>query len=436
MIPMHPPRALDFRSLVALTFFCVAGGPYGIEDAVGAAGPMLALVGLLLIPWLWSLPTALMTAELSSALPEDGGYVVWVHRAFGRFWAFQEGWWSWLYSFADIALYPVMFVDYLSYLYGPITGTERWLWGMAVIVSMTWLNIRGVQVIGRIAVLFTLLVLAPFAVMALVGAPQVTLTSWTARSEVVDWGTLLSVLLWNTCGWDNAGCCAGEVENPERTYPRAMMAAVLLVMLAYLITLAVGVGVNTQWSEWKEGYFPTVASQIGGSWLGTWLMVAGLISAVGLFSSLLCAAARIPYALATLRMFPTSLTTLHPRYRTPWIAILLQSTIVSLLIPFSFQELLEVDVFLYALALIPEFAALVWLRIKEPDLLRPYRVPGGVLGTVVLSLPPILLCLLTMTLASLHTKLIALSAVLLGIMIAGLIVYRERQRGVLSVEIS
>ena len=113
---MHPRRTLGFPQLVALTFFCVAGGAYGFEDAVGAAGPMVALVALMILPWLWSFPTALMTAELSSAMPEDGGYVVWVERAFGRFWGFQEGWWSWLCSFADNALYPVMFVDYLSYL--------------------------------------------------------------------------------------------------------------------------------------------------------------------------------------------------------------------------------------------------------------------------------------------------------------------------------
>lgn len=104
---VKPRRNLNFTGLTALTFFCVAGGAYGLEDAVGAGGPMLALLALLLVPWLWSLPAALMTAELSAAMPEDGGYVVWVERAFGRFWGFVEGWLSWLCSFADNSLYPV-----------------------------------------------------------------------------------------------------------------------------------------------------------------------------------------------------------------------------------------------------------------------------------------------------------------------------------------
>ena len=116
-----PQRSLNLRALAALTFFCVAGGAYGLEDAVGAAGPLVVLLGILILPWLWSFPTALMTAELSTAMPEDGGYVVWVEKAFGRFWGFQEGWLSWLCSFADNALYPVMFVDYLAYLRGDMT---------------------------------------------------------------------------------------------------------------------------------------------------------------------------------------------------------------------------------------------------------------------------------------------------------------------------
>src|SRR3990167_6186258 len=140
---MRPRRTLNLTSLIALTFFCVAGGAYGLEDAVGAGGPMWALLALLIVPWLWSFPTALMTAELSSAIPEDGGYVVWVDRAFGRFWGFQEGWLSWLTSFADNALYPVMFVDYLQYMSGELTLMERWLIGMVVISVITWLNIRG-----------------------------------------------------------------------------------------------------------------------------------------------------------------------------------------------------------------------------------------------------------------------------------------------------
>ncbi len=412
---MHPRRTLRFPSLVAITFFLVAGGAYGLEDAVGVGGPMLALLALLLVPWLWSFPTALMTAELSAAMPEDGGYVVWVERAFGRFWGFQEGWLSWLNNFADNALYPVMFVDYLAYLRGGMTPLERWLIGAAVITAITWLNIRGIRLVGMSSVVFAVLVLVPFAVMVILGVPQVEPSTWLARTEEVDWGLLLSIILWNTSGWDNAGCCAGEVQNPNTTYPRVMAASVILVTLAYLLPVAVGVGVDQRWGEWTEGYFPQVAAQIGGWWLGTWLTLAGLVSAVGLLNAYLCTSSRIPYAMAERGTLPHPLAKLHPRYATPWVAILVNSVGVAALIPFSFQDLVQVDMFLYAAALILEFAALVWLRLKEPEMPRPYRVPFGTVGVIALSVPPVALCVISMVLANTPTKLVSIGGIGIGL---------------------
>lgn len=414
---LQPRRALNFTGLAALTFFCVAGGAYGLEDAVGAAGPLVVLATILLLPWLWSLPTALMTAELSTAMPEDGGYVVWVEKAFGRFWGFQEGWLSWLCSFADNSLYPVMFVDYLAYLRGEMLPMERWMIGAAVISVITWLNIRGIRLVGLSSIVFTLFVLAPFATMVILGAPHVQPSTWLAKTNDLNWGLFLSVVLWNTCGWDNAGCCAGEVEKPSRTYPRAMAVTVILVTLAYLLPVAVGVSIDTNWAEWKEGHFPKVAAQIGGSGLGTWLTVAGLVGALGLFNALLCTSSRVSYAMAQRGLLPGQIARLHPRRATPWVAIVVNSSGVALLIPISFQELIQVDMFLYALALMLEFAALVWLRIKCPEMPRPYRVPFAIPGAIAISIPPVALCLASILLANSVTKYVSLAGVAVGLLV-------------------
>lgn len=419
----QPRRALNCSSLVALTFFCVAGGAFGLEDAVGAAGPFLAIATILILPWLWSLPTALMTAELSTAMPEDGGYVVWVERAFGRFWGFLEGWLSWLCSFADSALYPVMFVDYLAYLRGDMGFAERWLIGAAMTASMTWLNIRGIRVVGAASVTFTLLVLAPFAALVILGVSQVQPQPWPAAPPP-DWPLLLNIVLWNFCGWDYAGCCAGEVDKPNRTYPRAMIFSLLLVTLAYLLPLWVGVSIATDWSNWKEGYFPKVAAAAGGTWLGVWLTIAGLVSAMGLLNALLCTSARVPYAMAERGTLPRILATLHRRHATPWAAILVNSVGVACLIPFSFKVLVQLDMFLYALALILEFAALVWLRVRRPDMPRPYRVPLGIPGLIALSFPPVALCLLSIYLADALTTQVSIAGIT-----AGLVVYLGMARG-------
>lgn len=425
----EPRRGLNLAGLVGLTFFCVAGGAYGLEDGVGATGPLLVLLGIIIVPWLWSLPTALMTAELSTAMPEDGGYVVWVERAFGRFWGFQEGWLSWLCSFADNALYPVMFVDYLAYLRGDMGPFERWLIAATLIGVITWLNLRGIRLVGITSIIFTVLVLAPFAALVILGLPQVTPANWLQRSASTDWPLFLSVLLWNTSGWDNAGCCAGAVSQPHRVYPRAMIVTVILVAAAYLLPMAVGTGVGSDLSQWKEGYLPKIAAQIGGSWLGIWLTVAALISAAGMFNALLCTSARVPFAMARRRMLPPALAASHPRYDTPWRAILINSAGVALLVPFSFQELIEVDMVLYAAALLLEFAALVWLRIKQPEMARPYRIPQGTAGVIALCVPPVLLCLLSIALSNPITKYVSVAGI-----VVGLILYRWQARAAPKIE--
>ena len=414
---LQPRRTFGFARLVALTFFCVAGGAYGFEDAVGAAGPGVALAALVLVPWLWSFPTALMTAELSAAMPEDGGYVVWVERAFGRFWGFQEGWWSWLCSFADNALYPVMFVDYLSYLRGDIPPAERWAIGAVLVAVTTWLNIRGTRLVGASLLVFTVIVLAPFAAMVVLGAPHVDTGAWLAGGGKGDWALLLSVVLWNTSGWDNAGTMAGEVEKPSRNYPVAMAAAVVLVTVAYLLPVAVGVGIDSNWQAWEEGYFPKIAAAIGGPWLGAALAAGALVSAAGLLSALLCTSSRVPYAMAARGMLPSPLARLHDRYATPWLSIVVNALGVALLIPFSFQDLVQVDMFLYALALILEFAALVWLRLKAPDMARPYRIPGGTAGAIALSVPPVVLCVISIAFADMPTILVSVAGIVLGLIV-------------------
>eukprot|EP00958_Prasinococcus_capsulatus_P024218 scaffold3759_cov425-Prasinococcus_capsulatus_cf.AAC.5 len=113
-------RRITVLKLVAISFASVAGGtppstsPYGFEDVVGAGGSTATILGMLLAPVFWSLPLALMTAELSCMMPENGGHILWVDRAFGPFWSYQNGYWSLLSFVFEGALFPVLFMDYLS----------------------------------------------------------------------------------------------------------------------------------------------------------------------------------------------------------------------------------------------------------------------------------------------------------------------------------
>src|ERR1700760_457322 len=120
-----PRKQITFLPLVGATYFIVAGGPYGLEELLGQDGWRRAIGVLLLVPIVWSLPTALMVGELAGALPEDGGYYAWVRRALGPFWGFTEAWLSLVAGVFDMAIYPTLFALYLGWLW-PALATPAW----------------------------------------------------------------------------------------------------------------------------------------------------------------------------------------------------------------------------------------------------------------------------------------------------------------------
>jgi len=229
---LQPPSIVPHRKksvrltlwpLVAATFFMVSGGTYGTEDIVHGAGYGKAILILLLTPILWSLPTAFMIGELSSALPFEGGYYAWVHRAMGRFWGFQEAWLSLVASIFDMAIYPTLFVAYLTRLFPWFSQGHRGvIVGLAVVVVCALLNIAGVRVVSTTSLWLFFVLSAPFAFMVVL-APfkygallHAVTTPTTSRVDLI--GGLL-IAMWNYMGWDNASTIATEVERPQRTIP-------------------------------------------------------------------------------------------------------------------------------------------------------------------------------------------------------------------------
>src|SRR5438105_4180814 len=122
----HPSR-LRLGPLVAVMFFTVSGGPFGLEGLVASVGPGVALLLLVATPLLYSVPETLLVGELASMLPAEGGYYQWVKRAFGRFWGFWNGWLSWTYSLLDMAIYPVLLIQYVGFFLPGLGWLERWL---------------------------------------------------------------------------------------------------------------------------------------------------------------------------------------------------------------------------------------------------------------------------------------------------------------------
>src|SRR5437764_3332290 len=171
-------RTLTTLSLVFILYFSTSGGAYTTETLVQEAGPGLALLILLLVPLVYSLPEILIVGELASMLPEEGGYYRWVERAFGQFWAFQNGWLTWMYSLVDMALYPILFNQYLRYFFPALSASAQWAIALAVIWGATAINLRGARRVGWASIGAGLFIVAAFLALALASVSHWSHAPW------------------------------------------------------------------------------------------------------------------------------------------------------------------------------------------------------------------------------------------------------------------
>src|SRR3954467_15367905 len=150
--------------LAAIIFLTVSGGPYGLEPLLTYAGRNGALLLLIITPLLWDIPAILTVLELNSMMPVEGGYYQWVKRALGPRFGFYEGWWTWLYTFVDLAIYPVLFITYAAYFW-PEAAIYKIPIGLAIIWLGAGLNILGISPVGKLSMLLGAMVLIPFIIM-------------------------------------------------------------------------------------------------------------------------------------------------------------------------------------------------------------------------------------------------------------------------------
>ena len=385
LLPLH---------LTAVVFFTVSGGPYGLEPVLHYVGGHTALLLVLLTPILWCIPPILMVLELNSMMPKIGGYYQCVKHALGLKWGFFEGWWSWLYTFVDLAIYPVLFVQYLSFFF-PEVAEYRIVLYLAIIWGCTVLNLFGILPVGRSSVGLGVGVLVPFGILfaylLLHGGGHGSLS--TFPSPPPSWGFTafgmgLYTVMWNFLGWDNSSPFVEEVSQPVRSYLIAIVVAFVLILAVYALSIVAGMssGMNSETLS-SEG-FPSLGLYVGGWWLGALLSVGGMASALGLFLAILLSISRVPKAMADDGILSPTLSKLHPTYGTPQVSLLVCALVVSVMVLWGFADLLIIDVTLYGCGLILEFIALIVLRRREPQTPRPFKIPLALPGIVVLTILP------------------------------------------------
>jgi amino acid transporter len=414
--------------MIAATYFMVAGGPYGLEDIVQKTGYAATFLILLITPLVWSIPTAMMVSELATSIPEEGGFYIWVRRAMGPFMGYQETWLTLAGSVFEMALYPNLFVAYIGrFAPNMVAGYRGYAIGFAMIAICAAWNVFGSRAVGDGSVFLNIALLLPFAVLAAVAVTHWHPATGTAAAVPLRHADFLGgilIAMWNYMGWDNLSTIAGEVEKPQKTYTRAMVGAVVLVVAGYLIPVAAVAGIGLDPNSWTTGGWVDVGRIVGGQGLALAIAIAGIFGAVGSFGALMMSFTRLPVVMAEDGFLPKVFTKRYSRSGAPWAAVIALAVFWALCYPLGFERSLILDVLLTGLSILLEFWALGILRVREPGLHRPYRVPGGTVGAFLIGIPPLAL-IITALVRNSQEAVGATNELVIGavIVLAGFVLY-------------
>ncbi len=403
-------RALGLREGIAIQMGMIIGSGIFIVPATIAG--RLQAIGPILLVWiaggLLTLFGALTLAELSSILPQAGGPYVYLRRSFGRGWAFL---FSWNHVFINtggsVAAIAVAFATYLGYFFRPLSPQVqiiKYQWSafgnpfvfsigwvqiaaMAVLALVTYVNVRGVRFSGRVMNVFTaakvgaLIALIIAAFFSSKGSlanlapwwPQ----HWT-RDMTAAFGLSMISVLWAYDGWITVTLTAGEIKEPQRNVPLSLLLGTGAVNILYLLAnLAYGCIVPIGTMAGSPRIAADVAAIVFGP-VGASLVIMGILcSTFGTINGCVLGGPRCLYAAGADGAFPKRFGDVHPRFRTPYIAVITLGVWGALLtLSGTYDQIISYVVFgswaFYALTAL----SVIVLRRKMPHAPRPYKAWG------------------------------------------------------------
>lgn len=334
--------------LAVVIFYTMSGGPIGVEPSIKAAGNLYAIIGFAVMPFLWALPEVLITTELGLRYPCASGGVRWCEEAFGPKAGLLVGYLGWISGVANNATLPVLFLQYVlnqfyPHLYDEINGLLRYGILVGITLLLTIVNYRGLELVGRVLIFLLVISLAPFLIMVIMGIPQVNTDRWlqTPNGEILTFNDdqldlnqrgwfpwqyafgiafrpFINNLYWCYNGFDQGAHYSKSVT--KEVFKRGMAGAFLLTCSSYLVPVLIATGASdlTQ-SEWTAGAFATAATQIGGKWLGNWIVVGAGLSLMALFFGEMSADSMQLMGMAELGQIPSIFAT-RSRYNTPMVS--------------------------------------------------------------------------------------------------------------------
>ena len=380
-------RTLGSRDLTLLVVGNVIGSgiflvPASVLLQSGESVPIA--ISVWLVGGLLSLMGALSYAELGSMDPGAGGLYAYIRDAFGPFPAFLYGWTLFFVIGAGtVATLSVAAADYMTQ-FTPMSSTQKSIIAVTLIVVMAVINVRGTKGSASVQNLATAIkviaILAMSAVLFVLGEgstlPAVVRT--VAPASVSGIGLSIISVLWAYEGWQYVTFVAGEAKDPQRTIPRALIVGTLILIAVYLVAnFAYVAALGTARMAVSDRVAGEAVAQVLGPTAGKAIALAIIISMYSAAHATVITAPRVYFSMARDGLFFQKLAEIHPRYGTPAIAVIASCAWAAVLaMTGTFQQLLTYVVFIgwifYALGA----AAVIALRIKRPDAVRPFRVPG------------------------------------------------------------
>jgi amino acid transporter len=412
-------RKASLLPFVFVMYAYTTGGPFGLEDQITLSGPGLTLLSLLAVPFFWCVPVSLAVAEMTTALPREGGAYVWVREALGPFWGFQAGWWSWVSAFVLSGAYAVLTVDYLSFYLPWLVGWKHYTAAALIVAIVAWINVRGIRMAGAVSTALGIAVLLAVLALSVAAAPRWRqnpflpfIAPHAPMFQVFGMG--MAVALWLYSGYEQVSSVAEEVENPRRNYPMALAIVVPLSIATYFLPAMFSLAALGDWQKWHTGYFSTAGRLIGGPWLGFAITFAAMLTNLALFNATVLTSTRLPSAMSQHGDLPKLLTRRHPRYGTPWIAIVVSSLAAVLLVIHTLTQLLTIYVWLRIGVTILTVLAAWRLRRTRPELPRSYRIPWGGAGIAYVLVAPLAMSALALSASDPFARRWGLAAMALG----------------------
>lgn len=371
--------------LVTMICVTVAGGGYGIEDLVGTAGPGITMMVFILIPFVWSLPFGLVSAELSSAYPEDGGMYTWAKEVLGEKAGFVSGWCYTIAGFVEPALFAALSANYIKQLLPfEVSHLQYWSICAILILAFTVVNFFGIKIISNMATVVTFVCVIPFLVLIVLSFMNIQFNPITPMKpedmsffQAAGQGLLLGI--WFNTGYETISTMSGEIEDGERRVPKAILIAVPIISIMYLLFVMPALSAVGNWADWSsEGplSFVEIGQVLGGAPLKWAFVASGTLASMMILCEYMTAYSRVMASMSEKGQFFKCFSIEHKKYKTPYMGIIIIG-VVSIIIcsSGSFIEFVGVASILYSVPVILMFIAAIKLRLRKPDLKLAYKVP-------------------------------------------------------------